>query len=179
VDENIEYYFGNIDTKGEEILNKILKWKGFKFITWSLFVLYLVVLVDVIVLKNGSALMIARGAPNISLSQKIASINFIPLKTIISYLGGEPSINVALDNLLGNIFAFSPLGFFLPLLFKKCNKIKNTFLISICISLFIEVIQLIFYLGACDIDDIILNVLGSLLGFGIYCLFNHYIKTKV
>ncbi|MFL0245622.1 VanZ family protein [Candidatus Clostridium stratigraminis] len=64
-------------------------------------------------------------------------------------------------------------------IFKKCNKIKNTFLISVGVSLIIEVIQLIFYLGACDIDDLILNILGSLLGFGIYYLIKYFTKINV
>lgn len=164
---------------GGVILNKKLKSKGLKFSTWFLFVLYLVVLVNVIILKDGNALIISRGAPEVSLSQKIVGINFIPLKTIIPYLGGEPSVDIALRNLLGNIFAFSPLGFLLPLLFKKCNKLKNIFLVAVVISFFIEAIQLIFYLGTCDIDDLILNVSGSLLGFGLYCLFKHFTKRNV
>jgi glycopeptide antibiotics resistance protein len=42
-----------------------------------------------------------------------------------------------------------------------------------------EVVQLIFSMGACDIDDIILNVFGSLLGFGVYYLFENLYKRKV
>ena len=153
--------------------------KSFKILTWFLFILYLVVLVNVIILKDGTALTIAKYRTEISLSQRVSGINFIPLKTIIPYLKGEPSIRIAIENLLGNIFAFSPLGFLLPLLFKKCDRLKNIFLISFSISLFIEVLQLIFYLGSCDIDDIILNVLGSLLGLGVYCLFRNFYKGKV
>jgi glycopeptide antibiotics resistance protein len=138
-----------------------------------------VVLVNVIILKTGTALMIARSATEISLSQRISNINFIPLKTIIPYLKAEPTVNIALENLLGNIFAFSPLGFLLPLLFEKCNKIKNVFLISFGVSFFIEIIQVTFSLGSCDVDDLILNVLGSLLGFGIYCLFKRFTKRKL
>jgi glycopeptide antibiotics resistance protein len=153
--------------------------KGFKFLTWFLFVLYLVVLVNVIILKGGTALTRSSYRREVSLSQKISGINIVPLRTIIPYLGGEPSIDIAMENLLGNIFAFSPLGLLLPLLFKNCNKIKNTLLISIGISLFIEIIQVVFYLGSCDIDDLILNVLGSLLGFAIYCLFKHFTNRNV
>jgi len=153
--------------------------KGFKFSIWFLFILYLLVLVNVIILKNGNALMMAEYRTDISLSQKISSINFIPFKTIIYYLKGNQSVRIAMENLLGNIFAFSPLGFLLPLLFKNCKRITNTFLISTGISFFIEIIQLIFNLGSCDIDDIILNALGSLLGFGLYFLFKYFTKRNI
>ena len=117
------------------MLSKKLMSKGFKFSTWFLFVLYLVVLVNVIILKGGTALTRSSYRMEVSLSQKISGINIVPLRTIIPYLGGEPSIDIAMENLLGNILAFSPLGFLLPSLFKKCNKIKNIFLISTGISL--------------------------------------------
>lgn len=153
--------------------------KSFKILTWFLFVLYLVILVNVIILKDGKVLSMVKYGDRVSLSQRIAGINFIPLKTIIPYLEGEPSFRIAIENLLGNIFAFSPLGFFLPLLFKRCDRLKKIVFISFSISLFIEVLQLTFYIGSSDIDDIILNVLGSILGFGIYYLFRNFYKMKI
>ncbi|WP_349305985.1 VanZ family protein [Clostridium swellfunianum] len=42
-----------------------------------------------------------------------------------------------------------------------------------------EIVQLIFYLGTCDIDDLILNVLGSLLGYGVYRLFYNLYNKRV
>lgn len=153
--------------------------RSLKLIAWGLFVLYLLVLVYVIILKEGMALGLAEFGKQIPFSQRITYINYIPLvNTIVPYLKGEPSTHIAIENLLGNIFAFSPLGFFLPLLFKSCKRLKISILISLCVSLFIEIVQLIFYLGTCDIDDLILNVLGSLLGYGVYCLFNSLYKQK-
>lgn len=161
-------------------MNKKLLSKGFKILIWFIFVLYLLVLVNVIILKDGTALSMAKYSTQVSLLQKLEWINIIPLvNTIIPYLGGKPSIHIAMENLLGNIFAFSPLGFLLPLLFKKCNKIKITFIISTGVSFLIELIQVTFNLGSGDIDDLILNVLGSLLGFGVYCLFRNLYKRKV
>jgi len=161
-------------------LNKKLTPKGLKLLISFFFIVYLAVLVNVIILKDGTALVMAKHRTQIPFSQKITQINIIPLvNTIIPYLQGGPSIRISIENLLGNIFAFSPLGFFLPLLFKKCNRLKNTLLVSLIISLLMEVVQLIFSMGACDIDDIILNVFGSLLGFGVYYLFGNLYKRKV
>lgn len=161
-------------------MSKKQKSKGLRFITWGLFILYLLVLVYVIILKDGSALTMVEVGKQIPFSKKITQINFTPLvNTIIPYLQGGPAIRIALENLLGNIFAFSPLGFFLPMLFKKCGRFKNIFLVSLGASLFIEIVQLIFYLGTCDIDDLILNVLGSLLGYGVYRLFYNLYNKRV
>jgi glycopeptide antibiotics resistance protein len=99
---------------------------------------------------------------------RITTSNFIPMKTILYYLGGNQSAIVAKDNLLGNIIAFGPLGFLLPIAISKMNKLKQIFVISAALSLILEVIQLITGLGQFDVDDIILNVLGSILGFIIY-----------
>jgi glycopeptide antibiotics resistance protein len=152
---------------------------SFKVLTWLIFIIYLLLLVYVILLKCGSSISMARHRSEISLSQRILGINYVPVKTIIPYLKGEPSIRIAFENLLGNIFAFSPLGFLLPILFYRYEKIKNAFWISFGASLLIEVLQFVFYLGSCDIDDIFLNVLGSLLGVGVYTLFKNFYKGKV
>jgi len=154
--------------------------KSLRLIIWVMFVLYLLILVNVIILKDGKALIIAESNKQMSFSRKITQINIIPLvNTIIPYLKGEPSTRIAMENLLGNIFAFIPLGFLLPLLFKVCNRFIVTFLLSLSASLLIEIAQLLFYLGSCDIDDLILNVLGSLLGYGVYRLFKSLYNRKV
>lgn len=152
--------------------------KRTKFLLWVLFVLYLLVLVNVIILKDGNALIVAQYSYDMSLWESIEAINFVPFKTIIPYLKGEPTIPIAASNILGNIFAFSPLGFLSPLLFKKLYSLKNIFLTSLGVSFFIEVIQLVFYLGSTDIDDLILNTLGSLLGFGVLCLLKKITQRK-
>lgn len=149
-----------------------------KFLLWLLFILYLVVLVNVIIFKDGNALIIAQYSADMSLWESIKAINFVPFKTIIPYLKGRPTIGIAVRNILGNIFAFSPLGFLLPILFKRLYSIRSIFLTSFAISIFIEVVQLVFYLGSTDVDDLILNTLGSLLGFGVLCLLRKICKRK-
>ena len=154
--------------------------KVIKLFISLLFIVYLIVLINVIVLKCGRALSVVNHSNQISFSQKIGQINFIPLaNTIIPYLEGELSIRIAVINLLGNIIAFIPLGLFLSLLFKKYVKIKNAFWVSFTLSMLIEVVQLVFSIGYCDIDDVILNVFGSLLGVVLYYLFRNLLKRRV
>lgn len=73
------------------------------------------------------------------------------------------------QNIFGNIILFIPLGIFLPLLFHRCRSLKKVIIISSLCSLSIELTQLILrqfeIYRTVDIDDVILNTLGAILGF--------------
>lgn len=72
-------------------------------------------------------------------------------------------------NLLGNIAAFMPFGFFVPLLRKKhCGFFQCT-VFSAAFSLFVETAQLVFKVGAFDVDDIVLNTIGGMAGYLLFC----------
>ncbi|MBR2191231.1 MAG: VanZ family protein, partial [Eubacterium sp.] len=72
-------------------------------------------------------------------------------------------------NLACNILMFMPFGF-LPPLFMKRNKVWQILIYGIIASFLIEVLQVLLAVGTGDIDDIILNAFGTLIGFGIYKL---------
>ena len=67
-------------------------------------------------------------------------------------------------NILGNIIMFIPMGFLLPLLWRRYQKIGRTLFAGILISFLIEFSQLFSARGT-DVDDIILNTCGALLGY--------------
>lgn len=67
-------------------------------------------------------------------------------------------------NLAGNILAFVPFGLFFPLLSRRNRGFWRVALISFEVSLMVEIIQLVTRVGSCDVDDIILNTLGGMLG---------------
>lgn len=92
--------------------------------------------------------------------------NFIPFKTIIYYLFlADINFNIRFENLIGNIIGFSPFGFILPLLTKRFMRFEKITIATFCLSVSFELIQLIFKFGSFDIDDLILNTLGGLLGY--------------
>ena len=95
-------------------------------------------------------------------------INLVPFKSTIRYLTEFDSYNldIVLMNTLGNVIIFIPFGFLLPLLFKQINNVKMASKIFIKFILLIELLQLITFTGVFDIDDIILNMLGALIGYG-------------
>ena len=93
--------------------------------------------------------------------------NFTPFKEMLRYTLGS---NLFIKNVIGNMVMFMPYGFFTGY-FLKINKVSVVLLLSMLVSTSIEIIQ--GYIGRVfDIDDIILNVIGSIIGFLIYKLFN-------
>lgn len=110
--------------------------------------------------------------------------NIIPFKSIINYI--KTAINGELGQLayqlFGNIILFIPFGFTISLYFLEHKKtLIKVFAFSVIFSLSVEIVQFIFgslmnyNYRSCDIDDIILNVLGGVIGFG---LFNSYFRNS-
>ena len=73
-----------------------------------------------------------------------------------------------LINIIGNIAMFIPVGLVWPFGFKKLDTIGKTVLAGAGYTLFIEITQLPFYLRCSDIDDLIMNTTGVLIGAIIY-----------
>ena len=103
-------------------------------------------------------------------------INIIPLKFIFDY----PALWEILANIIGNVAMFIPVGIIWPSVFKKLDRPWKVISAGVGLSLFIEIMQLPFYERASDIDDLILNGLGFLIGYGIYLLhsLNDIIRTR-
>ena len=93
-------------------------------------------------------------------------------------------VSIAVKNLLGNVLLFLPFGFLIPLLREKKTTVYYIILVCFCVSFCIEIFQTVErFLGIglriADIDDILLNCLGGLTGFGIYkiCSTIWHLKT--
>ena len=89
--------------------------------------------------------------------------NFVPFKEIFRY---ELGSKVFIHNIIGNIILFIPFGFFVSTILKT-KKVLPIIFLSLVTSSVIEYTQLL--IGRTfDIDDIILNLCGSLIGYIIY-----------
>ena len=93
-------------------------------------------------------------------------INLLPLVYITDY----EALWEMKVNLIGNTAMFIPIGIIWPAVFRKLDTHKKVIAAGVGFSLFIEILQLPFYDRVTDIDDLILNSLGFLLGYGIYLL---------
>ena len=99
------------------------------------------------------------------------SCNIIPFATIFAYIKALASqsmnFSIIATNLLGNLAALTPMALFLPIFIRKCAKWKYFVLTAAAAVAVIELLQLIFVTGSCDIDDLILNVSGACAAFGL------------
>ena len=94
--------------------------------------------------------------------------NLVPFRTIRSICQNDFLSSFAIINIVGNIGALMPLGVLLPLVFPKARKLLPFILMVTGVVLFIEIVQLIFGVGKLDIDDLILNVAGAVIAFGLF-----------
>ena len=101
-----------------------------------------------------------------------ANTNFIPFKGIVEQYErikfyytnyGILNLRYAFVNIAGNLAAFAPMGFFIPALFKRINNLKKFALLIIFTVIFVELMQFITKTGVCDVDDVILNSLGTII----------------
>ena len=75
-------------------------------------------------------------------------------------------------NILGNVFAFAPFGFMLPLLNKKYRHFFYVAFLSFIFSLVVETVQLATKVGIFDVDDILLNSIGGIVGYLLFAICN-------
>ncbi|MEC0345426.1 VanZ family protein [Peribacillus frigoritolerans] len=100
------------------------------------------------------------------------SHNIVPFHTIETYFFNFQHYNFEtwFYNTFGTILVFMPLGILLPLVFVNLRNLTLIVLLSLLVSLIIETIQFVTLLGVFDVDDILLNTFGSILGFLIFTL---------
>ena len=105
--------------------------------------------------------------------------NLVPLKEIERFWKYRKELGIhSFYNLAGNILAFVPAGFFLPVLWKN----KRGFLFTVCVtfqmSLLVELLQLISRVGSFDVDDLLLNTLGGAVGYLILTVITKWRKHE-
>lgn len=124
---------------------------------WAvLFVMYMNAMLNVV------------GIPSAQYIRWDPEINWIPLQDASS------------ANIVGmflNVLMFVPFGAFLPIYFARFRKVSATVLAGVLMSFTIELLQL-FTFRVTDIDDLIMNTLGTLLGYGIGAVIVHNQKEE-
>ncbi len=134
-----------------------------------LFVLYVLIIIRLIVFKYPYSELqeiINTWQKNVIL-EGLDTANFIPLKTIKMYIRYYGQLN-SFENLFGNILIFVPFGYLLPMTFERCRRFWCALGLTFLFVAGIEVFQLFSAFGAFDVDDILLNCLGSGIGYGVY-----------
>lgn len=149
---------------------------GFREFLLSLFAGYLAFLVIMLFTPNS---YIANSGINLTnenfdfvgnFKDRISSgawgVNLVPFRTIRNYVKYSGFLHTMI-NIFGNIIIFVPFGILLAEIFPKTRNILKILGITFATSFFVEFIQ--FFIGrSVDIDDLILNLLGSVIGYFIW-----------
>lgn len=145
--------------KQQKLFEKVLQYKEVThYILGYAFMLYLLIMLKEII-----------GFPSITNWIRVLNVQgniFDPNVSLIPFGNGM----LRSDYL--NIIMFMPLGIILPLMWKKYHQFKYTVQFAFFLSLFIEISQLFTRFRATDINDIITNTLGAVLGWFIYFVFS-------
>lgn len=107
-----------------------------------------------------TAVFSAVGIPAIGTFKVDFRVNLIPLTDIIN---SPPEY---IKNTILNIILFVPMGFLVPAIWKNYRSIKTMFFMGLALSVSIEILQ-IFTFRLTDIDDLITNTAGTIIGYDI------------
>lgn len=100
------------------------------------------------------------------------SYNLTPFKEIRRFLVYRDILGwrAVILNVFGNVMAFMPFGFILPEVWDQLNHWYTITLLGFLFSLFIEMTQLVSRVGSFDVDDLLLNTLGALVGYFVFIM---------
>jgi glycopeptide antibiotics resistance protein len=137
--------------KNSKYLKKEIQWQHYIF--GYFFIFYLMITLNLV------------GMPSLSEWKFSLSLNepiFHPHINLVPFKDGFDITNIL------NIILFIPFGFFLPTLWEKYRNLKLTFCYGLLLTVFIEVSQLFTTARTTDIDDIIMNSIGTICGWIIF-----------
>lgn len=136
-----------------------------------LFVCYLLLLLYLLFLSEGFGHRLSE--------DREYRYNLVPFREICRYWRYRTKLGrLAFLNLGGNILGFCPFGFMLPILDCRCRSVVRTVSMGCCLSLAVECVQLVLRLGSFDVDDILLNTLGTLLGVLTFLL-SDFVRRRI
>ena len=109
--------------------------------------------------------------------EAVLALMYINLAVIIRF--DYDNVRDIVWNVIGNVAMFIPTGIVLPIVYRRLNSLWKVAAVGAFISLCTEILQLPFPSRASDVDDLILNTLGVVVGYGIFAMFGacHHEKS--
>jgi len=132
-----------------------------RWIASLILIAYGAILIKLMVFKFD---LIEIGPLRFKLPPEMGQANFVPFKTIWPYLRGEHGWLIAVLNVAGNIALLVPIGFLVPFVSRRVTW-QTSLALAVAVGLAIEGMEVAFRLGIFDIDDVILNALGVMIGY--------------
>lgn len=144
-----------------------------------IFFLYLLLVIRLIIFKYPFYRLeeIASSWEKGVILEGLDTANFTLFKTIRMYIDYSYKLN-SFENLVGNVIVFVPFGFLLPYVLTWGRNFFVMLLNAFVFVLGIEVFQLFSAFGAFDVDDILLNCVGAVLGYFIFLIWENIGKEK-
>ncbi len=121
-------------------------------------------------------LFFAEGYGRVSEVEREYRYNLIPFTEIRRFWIYREQLGffAVFTNIFGNVMGFIPFGFILPVIAGRTRNFIFITAAGFSLSLFVEVVQLITRVGSFDVDDLILNTLGALLGYLLFEICNRF-----
>ncbi|MFI3604816.1 VanZ family protein [Vagococcus fluvialis] len=152
--------------KQQKLFERVLKYQEkIHYILGYLLMFYLLIMLKEVI-----------GFPSISNWQRVLNVQGNIFDPNISLI---PFVNGILHSDYLNVVMFIPLGFFLPLMWRKYHNGFETIKFGFYLSLFIELSQLFTRFRATDINDLITNTIGAAVGWSIYFIFSKLLLRKI
>jgi glycopeptide antibiotics resistance protein len=104
--------------------------------------------------------------------------NFTPFKTIFPLLSGRTNHLIAMVNLFGNIVPFMPVGFLAPLVYSSMTW-QKALVLAMAVGLTMEGMEVVFRVGIFDVDDILLNAFGVMIGYWAYATLSQWMGPRL
>lgn len=145
--------------------------RGWKLAGWVAFLLYLIALVYFLLFAE----MFGR-----THMDSCYHYNLVLFKEIwrFWYYRERLGRTTVLLNLAGNVVGLMPFGFFLPFLAGRTRKCYTVTCLTFLFSLVIEITQLLCKVGSFDVDDLLLNTIGGVLGYFLFWMMLHVQRWK-
>ena len=138
---------------------------------------YCAILIKVMVFKDIPTIRVGALMLNFAGTNAGHGPNFVPFKTILPYLLGDKGWIIAGINLIGNIVLLVPIGFLVPFVYRHMTW-KVSLALGAAAGLSIEVMQTVLRVGIFDIDEVILNALGVMIGYWAFGILAQWIRAR-
>jgi glycopeptide antibiotics resistance protein len=140
-------------------------------------VAYGAVLIKVMVFKDVPTIHLGVMMLNFSGTDGGHPPNFVPFKTIGPYLLGANGLIIAGINLVGNIIFLVPIGVLAAIAHARMMW-RRLLAVAIVAGLTIEALQVVLQVGIFDIDDVILNALGVVIGYSTFVILDNWMRAR-
>lgn len=165
IDQTLFYFIFWLLGRGIVLVIKKRKKQSIKWrreLILNAFIFYILLLIHLTVFREENSIN------NVSIVLRpLSEINWVPFVETAKLTQGT-SLFDYYYNLYGNILWFVPMGFCAAYLMKKKHSFLRSLLIGVTVSFLIEAMQFLFYTGISDIDDLIFNTVGTVIGIGLF-----------